>query len=103
MALGDTVTNAVLEDWRTAPIDDAMKAVFGYMETMTLTPEALTVEHARAALDAGLSPDDLRDAVYVCALFNMIVRLADTLDFHIPDQKEWDFGAWFILKLGYRF
>ena len=92
-----------MDDWRTAPIDDALKAVLGYLEKMTLAPDTLTADDARHAFQADVTAQDLSDAVYVCAMFNMIVRMADTLDFHIPDQKEWDFGAWLIIKLGYRF
>jgi hypothetical protein len=36
---------------------------------------------------AGVSDDALRDATTVCALFSMIVRLADSLGWDVP---EWD-------------
>ncbi len=36
---------------------------------------------------AGVSDDALRDAATVCALFSMIVRLADSLGWDVP---EWD-------------
>ena len=36
---------------------------------------------------AGVSDQALRDAASVCALFNMIVRLADSFGWDVPD---WD-------------
>jgi len=36
---------------------------------------------------AGVSTQALRDAATVCALFNMIVRLADSLGWEVPS---WD-------------
>ena len=36
---------------------------------------------------AGVSDQALRDAATVCALFNMIVRLADSLGWDVP---QWD-------------
>ena len=36
---------------------------------------------------AGVSDEALRDAATVCALFSMIVRLADSLGWDVP---EWD-------------
>ncbi len=36
---------------------------------------------------AGVSDHALRDAATVCALFNMIVRLADSLGWDVP---QWD-------------
>jgi hypothetical protein len=42
---------------------------------------------ADAVRSAGVSDEALRDAVTVCALFSMIVRLADALGWDVP---EWD-------------
>ena len=42
---------------------------------------------AEAAYAAGVSRQALLDAATVCALFNMIVRLADSFGWDVP---EWD-------------
>ena len=44
-----------------------------------MRPDELTPADAEAAYAAGVSRDALRDAATVCALFNMITRLADAL------------------------
>ena len=55
---------------------------------LTLRPDELTRADAEEAYAAGVSPQALRDAAAVCSLFNMIVRLADSLGWDVP---EWDF------------
>ena len=54
---------------------------------MTLRPGELGPKDADAVRSAGVSDHALVDAVHVCALFNMIVRLADSLGWDVP---EWD-------------
>jgi hypothetical protein len=54
---------------------------------LTLRPDELTAADAEAAYEAGVSREALRDAATVCALFNMITRLADSLGWDVPS---WD-------------
>jgi hypothetical protein len=54
---------------------------------LTLRPDELTPADADAVYAAGVSTQALRDAATVCALFNMITRLADALGWDVP---EWD-------------
>jgi alkylhydroperoxidase family enzyme len=77
----------VREDWRTAPVSDALRAALGFIEKQTLRPEELTPADAEAVYAAGVSQQALRDAAEVAALFNMIVRLADSFGWDVP---EWD-------------
>jgi alkylhydroperoxidase family enzyme len=51
---------------------------------MTLRPEALGASDADAVRASGVSDAALVDAVHICALFNMIVRLADSLGWDVP-------------------
>jgi hypothetical protein len=44
----------------------------------------------------------LRDAVYVCALFNLIDRISDALDFAIPSPEGFRKSAKALLRFGYR-
>ena len=43
---------AVLDDWRTAPIDEKLRAMIGLLETFTLRPEQIGPADVRAVLDA---------------------------------------------------
>lgn len=79
------------DDWRIAPIDERLRATLGFIEKLTLRPAELTRADADAVLATGVSKDALVDAIHVAALFNMIVRLADSFGWDVPP---WDaFGA----------
>jgi alkylhydroperoxidase family enzyme len=61
-----------------------VRAALGFLEKLTLTPEALEPADAEAVRAVGVSDDALVDAIHVGALFNMIVRLADSLGWDVP-------------------
>jgi hypothetical protein len=50
---------------------------------------------------AGVSDQALRDAASVCALFNMIVRLADSFGWDVPDWDVLEGRAPAMLEDGY--
>ncbi|HET7137187.1 MAG TPA: hypothetical protein VFI04_02435 [Gaiellaceae bacterium] len=49
-----------------------------------MRPDDLTEADAEEAYAAGVSRDALRDAARVAALFNMIMRLADSFAWQVP-------------------
>jgi hypothetical protein len=61
-------------------------------------PDELSASDAQAAFLAGVSKRMLQDAVYVCAIFQLMTRLADTLDFSVKGAD----GSKFLLRFGYR-
>lgn len=69
--------DAVCRDWRTAPIAPKEKALFGYLERLTLEPASLRQEDADAVLAAGWGEDEVFDAVTTCALFGFFNRWID--------------------------
>jgi len=92
----------ILKDYRTAPIDEKLRAMLGLLETFTLHPEELDAAGVRAVLDTGVTREAVRDAFYVAFLFNTYDRLADTLGWELPTQKYYDKAGQFLLKKGYR-
>lgn len=76
-----------MDDWRSAPLRPELTATLVFLEKMTLRPDELSAADVDAVRAAGVSDRALRDAVRVCALFNMIVRLADSFGWDVP---EWD-------------
>jgi alkylhydroperoxidase family enzyme len=76
--------------------------VLGFIEKQTLRPDELGPDDARAVLDAGVSEQALRDAFTVAALFNMIVRLADSLGWDVPPWERLLARAPAMLEGGYR-
>ena len=88
-------------DWRTAPIDERLRAALGFVEKLTLRPHELTPDDADVARAAGVSDEALIDAIHVAALFNMIVRLADSLGWDVPPFEEFSARAESMLSSGY--
>lgn len=93
---------AILENWRTAPIDERLRATLGFLEKLTIEPLAISPRDVDPLRAAGLSDQDIEDAIHVCALFNMYDRIADSLAFEVPAAEAFDFGATMLLKRGYR-
>jgi alkylhydroperoxidase family enzyme len=96
------VTDAVLADWRTAPIGDGLRATLGFLAKLTLEPESVGPEEAQAVRAAGVSAGALSDAIHVCALFNMIDRIADAFAFHVPPREDAEQAAPRFFARGYR-
>jgi alkylhydroperoxidase family enzyme len=82
-------------------VDDRLRATLGFIEKLTLRPGELTAEDAAAVQAAGVSREALVDAIHVTALFNMIVRLADSLGWDVPEFEEFHDRADRMLAGGY--
>jgi alkylhydroperoxidase family enzyme len=95
------VWEAVEHDWRSAPVDNGLRETLGYIEKLTLSPAELTAADAARVLAAGVSEAALIDAIHVAALFNMIVRLADSLGWEVPSFEEFQARADRMLATGY--
>ncbi len=96
-----TEVDRAISDFRTAPISDCLKAALAFLEVMTLRPGDLDAGHARVALDAGLSREALTDAIAIAALFGIVTRYADALDFAMAAPAEFERAANMLLKRGY--
>jgi alkylhydroperoxidase family enzyme len=99
--LGDGKTKLVLDNYRTAPISEKLRAMLGLLEKFTLNHEQLTANDVRVVLAAGVTRDAIRDAFYVAFLFNTYDRLADTLGWELPDQAYYKQAGQRLLKRGY--
>ena len=67
-----------------------------------LTTEAtLTAEDMRDVLAAGVSRQQVQDALAVCVAFNTTARLADAFGFEVLSPEGFEAGAKYLLKRGY--
>jgi alkylhydroperoxidase family enzyme len=82
-------------------VSNGLRATLGFLEKLTLEPETIGAADADAVHAAGVSAEALRDAIYVCGLFNMITRMADALDFALLDEDGYRAGARQLLARGY--
>ena len=76
--LGDAEkVRAVLEDYTTAPITEAEKALFKFVSEVNRTSNQITRADVEEARRAGWSDEALYDAITVCSIFNFYNRWID--------------------------
>ena len=96
------VTAAVLSDWRTAPVSDALRAALGFAERVTVDPDNVSGADVEPLRDAGVSLEAINDVVHICGIFATINRIADAVDFAVPDNTTQVASAKVLLKRGYQ-
>jgi hypothetical protein len=69
--------DAVLGDFRSAPISERDKALFGFLEKMNRASNQLEAADVSGVLAAGWSEEAVYDALTVCALFNFYNKWVD--------------------------
>ena len=72
----------MLNDYRTAPIDDREKALFALIEKMNDQSNLVRREDLDRAKAAGWSEEALYDAISVCALFKFYNAWIDATGVH---------------------
>ena len=93
--------SATLSDLETAPIEEPLRATLRMLRKLT-REHAVDADDMRAVLAAGVSREQIEDALAVCFSFNAIDRLADAFAFYVPGPKAFEAGARFLLARGYR-
>ena len=102
MNLGEETVRFVVDDWSSATILKGLKATLGFLDKLTLTPEEVGPEDAQKLKSAGVSEKAIKEAIFVCFLFNVMDRLADAFDFHVPSDKVGRRLARVVDVIGYR-
>jgi uncharacterized peroxidase-related enzyme len=92
---------AVLTDLDSAPIEEPLRATLRMLGKLT-TEAAVSVQDMRDVLAAGVSRQQVEDALAVCAAFNTTARLADAFGFEVLSPEGFEAGAKYLLKRGYR-
>jgi uncharacterized peroxidase-related enzyme len=96
-----STVDAVVDDYRSAPVSQRLGAALAFIEKLTRDPDTVTSADARDAFAAGVSVADLEDAAAVAALFNIITRYANALDFEIPSEEDLAKSATMLLRRRY--
>ena len=94
------LVRAVLADLDAAPIDDRLRATLCMLDKLT-REGTISVDDMRAVLAAGVTRQQVEDALAVGAAFNITNRLADAFHFEVLDQDGFAAGAKYLLKRGY--
>jgi uncharacterized peroxidase-related enzyme len=98
----DRTVQAVMEDWRTAPIPERLRVMLGFLEKMTLSPQELGPADVTPLREAGLSDEEITDAIHVCGAFNLINRLADALGWELQKDVAVHRFSDLLLSVGYK-
>jgi uncharacterized peroxidase-related enzyme len=93
--------SAVLADLESAPIEEPLRATLRLLGKLT-AEQAVTADDMRAVLAAGVSREQIEDALAVSFAFNTTDRLADAFGFFVPGPKAFEAGAKVLLRRGYR-
>lgn len=96
------LTRKVLDDFESAPIDEPLRVTLRFLRKLTLEPRAVSAGDVRPVLQAGVSREAVADAVYVCFLFTVYTRLADTLGWGLLDDAGYQATARHLLTRGYQ-
>ena len=92
---------AVLADLESAPVEEPLRATLRMLGKLT-REGTVSAEDMRDVLAAGVSPQQVEDALAVCAAFNTTDRLADAFGFEVLSPEGFEAGAKYLLKRGYR-
>jgi AhpD family alkylhydroperoxidase len=93
--------SAVLADLETAVIEEPLRATLRLLRKLT-HEQTVDANDMRAVLAAGVSREQVEDALAVCFSLNTIGRLADAFGFFMAAPKAFEAGAKYLLARGYR-
>ncbi|HEX4108141.1 MAG TPA: carboxymuconolactone decarboxylase family protein [Solirubrobacteraceae bacterium] len=92
---------AVLADLVSAPIEEGLRATLAMLGTLT-RDGTVTAADVRAVLAAGVSHQQIGDALAVGFVFNTTDRLANAFAFELLTREGFEAGAKYLLGRGYR-
>ncbi len=92
---------AVLENWRTAPVNEKLRSTLSFLEKLTISPSEVSPEDIESMRSMGVSDKAIEEVIYVCFLFSVMDRLADAFAFDMPSAKDFQRGGRVLYSLGY--
>jgi uncharacterized peroxidase-related enzyme len=96
------LVQAVLADYRTSPLPDKDKALFGFIDKVNRTSTEVRQADIDALHAAGWSDEAIYDAVTVCALFNFYNRWIDATGVQDMPAAAYEMTGQRLKERGYR-
>jgi alkylhydroperoxidase family enzyme len=90
-----------LADWQTAPIDAKLRDTLSFLHKLTLTPTELEPADFERLRGHGLTDEAIAEVIEVAFLFNVIGRIADAFDFHLPTADNLRWTVRILTRMGY--
>jgi uncharacterized peroxidase-related enzyme len=97
----EALVSATLSDLDGAPIEEPLRATLRLLTKLT-RERAVGADDMRAVLAAGVTREQIEDALAVSFAFNVTDRLADAFDFFMMGPEGFEAGAKYLLARGYR-
>ena len=91
----------VLADLESAPIEEGLRGTLRMLGKLTREGN-VSAGDMRQVMAAGVSRQQIEDALAVCAAFNITDRLADAFGFELLSPEDFEAGAKYLLRRGYR-
>ncbi|QKG24052.1 carboxymuconolactone decarboxylase family protein [Actinomadura verrucosospora] len=92
---------AVLDELDAPPVEEPLRSTLRMLGRLVRDGQVAAAD-MREVLAAGATPEQVRDALAVCAAFDTTDRLADAFGFELLSPEGYAAGAKFLLKRGYR-
>ena len=100
--LGDrALVDAVLADYRTAPIDEAQRALFAFIEKMNAQSNQITRADVNQVKAAGWTDEAIYDAITVCSLFKFYNSWIDATGVHDLPASGYEMSGKRLAAQGY--
>jgi len=93
--------NAALENVDSAPLEEPLRATLRMLGNLT-KERTVGADDMRALLAAGVTKEQIEDALAVAFCFNVIDRCADAFEFFVPSPAGFASSAKFLLTRGYK-
>src|SRR5438309_10073976 len=93
--------SATLADLETAPLTEPLRSTLRMLGKLT-REDNVDADDMSTVLPAGVSEQQIKDALAVALAFNVTDRLADVFDFAVDDSAAIKAGAKYLLARGYR-
>lgn len=92
---------AALTDVESAPMAEGLRATLRMLGKLTRDGN-LSADEVRAVLEAGVSRNQVEDALAICYAFNVTNRLANAFGFELMTAEGFQAGARYLLRRGYQ-
>lgn len=92
---------ATLADLDAAPIEEQLRATLRMLAKLA-REHTVDADDVREALAAGVTAEQIEDALAVCLAFDITARLSNAFDFAMASPDAMAAGAQHLLKRGYR-
>jgi uncharacterized peroxidase-related enzyme len=101
-SLGHPDIQRLLDDPDDPGLSPKARAILPFLEKLTVEPSEVKASDIAPLRSAGISPDAIRDAISVVAMFSMMNRLVDALGIEPMTGKQLEASAKLLLERGYK-